>query len=130
MPELSELHREIVPKCAAKWRDLGVELKIPVHHLDAIAVNNAHHPSYSQQCCTAVIQKWMEITPNPTWTVLQKAIDSLSGLSYEGSSESKRDVIVMYELLFHFVKPVVRWQQANRPNTHLVSRHCFCPRCV
>ena len=94
MPELSELYRDIVPKYAARWRDLGVELKIPAHHLNTIAVNNVNHPLYCEQCCKAVLQKWMEVTPNPTWTVLRKTIDGLSGLSYEGSSESKRDTIV------------------------------------
>ena len=95
MPELSELHREIVPKCAARWRDLGVELKIPVDRLDIIAVNHTNHPSYSEQCCKAVLKKWMETTPNHTWTVLQKAVDGVFGLSYEVSSESKRDIIIM-----------------------------------
>ena len=91
MPELSELHREIVPKCAARWRDLGIELKIPQHHLNTIAVDNTNHPSYSEQCCKAVLQKWMEITPKPTYTTLQKAFDCLAtSLSHEGSSESKR----------------------------------------
>ena len=99
MPELSELYRDIVPKYAAKWRDLGVELKIPVHQLDCIAVNHTNHPQYSEQCCKAVLLKWMETTPNPTWTVLQKAIDGLSGLSYEESSESKRVVMISYLIL-------------------------------
>ena len=88
MPELSELHREIVPKCAARWRDLGIELKIPVHHLNTIAVDNTHHPSYSEQCCKAVLQKWMEITPKPAYSTLQKAVDCSSIVSHKRSSES------------------------------------------
>ena len=88
MPELSELHRDIVPKYAARWKDLGVELKLPVYHLNTIAVDNANHPSHSERCCKAMLQKWMEITPKPTSTILQKAIDHLS-LSREGSSKSK-----------------------------------------
>ena len=90
MPELSELHRDIVPKCAARWRDLGVELKIPVNRLDIIAVDNVNHPSYSEQCCKAVLQKWIEVTPKPTCAMLRKAVDCLSSLSHKGSSESKR----------------------------------------
>ena len=83
-PELSELHRHIVPKYAARWRDLGVQLTIPQHHLNTIAVNNTNHPSYNEQCCKAMLQKWMEITPNATWSVLQMAIDSLSDSSHYG----------------------------------------------
>ena len=98
MPELSELHRDIVPKCAARWRDLGVELKIQKCQLDAIAADNANHPSCSEQCCKAVLQKWMEITPNPTWNMIQKATDNLSSLSCGGSSEGND-----LSLCIHFV---------------------------
>ena len=75
---------------AARWRDLGIQLKIPMHHLDTIAVNHVNHPSYSQQCCKAMLQKWMEITPNATWHMLQRGIDGLMCISQEGSSESKK----------------------------------------
>ena len=88
--EVKELHRKVVPVYAARWRDLGVELGIPIPYLDTIAVDNVHHPSYSQKCCKAVLQKWMEITPEPTWNILQNAIDRLPSLSNDGSSESKK----------------------------------------
>ena len=90
MPELIELHQNIVPVYAARWRDLGVQLKIPLHHLDTIAVNYVNHPYYSQQCCKAVLQKWMEITPNATMNMLQIAIDGLTNLSQNDSSQSKK----------------------------------------
>ena len=83
-PEVSELHRHIVPKYAAKWRDLGVQLKIPEHHLNTIAVNNTNHPFYSEQCCKAMLQKWMEITPDATWSILQMATNCLSDSSHNG----------------------------------------------
>ena len=82
--EVSELHRYIVPKYAARWRDLGVQLKIPEHHLNTIATNNTNHPFYSEQCCKAMLQKWMEITPDPTWSILQMAIDCLSDSPHNG----------------------------------------------
>ena len=83
-PEVSELHRHIVPKYAARWRDLGVQLKIPDHDLDTIAANNANHNSYCQDCCKAMLKKWMELTPNATWSLLQMAIDRLSDLFHNG----------------------------------------------
>ena len=82
MPKVLELYRNIVPKYAARWRDLGLQLEIPLHHLDTIAVNYTNHPSYSEQCCKAMLQKWMEVTLNPTWSVLRMAIDSLSDSSH------------------------------------------------
>ena len=83
-PKESELHRFIVPKFAAKWRDLGVQLEIPKHNLDTIA---ADHPSQSEKCCKAMLQKWMEITPDPTWDKLQTSIFHLPGLSHNESSK-------------------------------------------
>ena len=83
-PEVSELHRYIVPKYAARWRDLGVQLKIPEHHLNTIAVNNTNHPFYSEQCCKVMLRKWMEITPDATWSILQLAIGCLSDSSHNG----------------------------------------------
>ena len=76
-PEISELHRAIVPKYAARWEDLGIQLKIPEHHLDTIAANNKNSKSYCQDCCKAMLKKWMEITPKATWSMLQKAINNL-----------------------------------------------------
>ena len=83
-PEVSELHRHIVPEYAARWRDLGVQLNIPEHHLETIAVDNIHHPSYSEQCCKAVLRKWMQITVNATWDMLYSAIDHLPHSSHDG----------------------------------------------
>ena len=71
--EISELHRSIVPKYAARWKDLGIQLKIPENHLDIIEADNKK----SQECCKAMLQKWMEITPDVTWNMLQKAISNL-----------------------------------------------------
>ena len=76
-PEISELHRSIVPQYAARWKDLGIQLKIPEHHLDTIAANNKNSQSYSQDCCKAVLKKWMKITPKATRNMLQKAINNL-----------------------------------------------------
>ena len=37
-----------------------------------------------------MLQKWIEIYPKPSWTMLQKAIDCLSSLNHEESFESKK----------------------------------------
>ena len=88
-PELSDLCKNVIPIYAARWRDLGTELKIPNHHLDIIQTNNANHPSHSERCCREMLVRWMQITPKPTWNELQKAIDDLPLISHDGSSNSK-----------------------------------------
>ena len=75
--QIADLCKTIVPKYAARWNDLGMELKIPQYHLDAIAVDKVNHPSYSVECCKAMLQKWMEITPAANWDLLQAAIENL-----------------------------------------------------
>ena len=83
-PEVSELYKDIVPKYATRWRDLGVQLKIPEHHLNTIAVDNYNHPSCSEQCCKKMLQKWMEITPKPTLNSLKMAVGNLPDSSHGG----------------------------------------------
>ena len=83
-PEILELHRHVVPKYAARWRDLGVQLKIPIGYLDEIAEDNANRPSCCRKCCKAVLQRWMEIAPDATWDMLHSAIDCLSYSSHDG----------------------------------------------
>ena len=75
--EIADLCKTVVPKHAARWKDLGMELKIPQCHLNTIAVDKVNHPSYSAECCKAMLQKWMEITPAANWDMLQAAIESL-----------------------------------------------------
>ena len=76
-PTLSELQRMIVPNYAAKWKELGELLKLPVHSLDVIAIDNKNHPYFKQQCCMAVLEMWLKRTTVPTWSIMQKAIDDL-----------------------------------------------------
>ena len=83
-----DLHRYIVPKFATRWMELGIQLEIPKYSLDAIAVNKMHHPSYSEQCCLAMLEKWIEITPNATWNILQQAIGFLPTVACNENSQS------------------------------------------
>ena len=92
-PDLSDLYKNVVPKVAARWKDLGVELNIPIHHLDIIAVDHHNHPKYSETCCQAMFQRWLQSTIKPSWDVLQKAIDNLPRLSPNGGYKSKGSFI-------------------------------------
>ena len=98
IPQLLDLYKDVVPKYAARWKDLGIALKIPHNHLDTIEIDNFRHPSHSKQCCKDILHKWMEVTPNPTWNILQKAIDGLPLLSHDGNSKSKNTMCLAYLL--------------------------------
>ena len=88
-PRFSDLYKDVVLKFATRWKDLGVELQIPMHHLEAIQLNNCHHPEHCQHCCKDMLRRWMEITPKPTWNILQKAIDNLPLISHDENPKSK-----------------------------------------
>ena len=90
VPELSDLNKIIVPKYTARWKDLGIELKILLYYLEAIEVDYVHYKSYNEQCCRAMLQKWMQMTPKPTWNKLNKAINNLPLLSHDGNTKSKK----------------------------------------
>ena len=97
IPQLVDLYKDVVPKYAARWKDLGIKLKIPQHDLNIIEADNVHHPTHAQQCCKDMLSEWMKITPNPTWNILKKAIDGLPSLSHDGNSKSKNTMG-----LFHY----------------------------
>ncbi|XP_065902698.1 uncharacterized protein [Dysidea avara] len=77
VPQLRELYRHIVPVYASVWKDLGLELEIPMYTLNAIAVDHASHPSSSTECCKAMLQKWIRMSPRPTWARLEEALGHL-----------------------------------------------------
>ena len=92
-PELSDLYKNIVPKVAARWKDLGLELNIPIHQLEIIEVDHVNHPRYNEKCCQAMFQRWLQSTIKPSWDELQKAIDNLPGLLPNGGYKSKEGFI-------------------------------------
>lgn len=78
-----------MPKVAARWKDLGQELKIPDYHLNTIEANNVHYSSHCEKCCQDMFRKWIQSTVSPSWDILQNAIDSLPRISDDGSNKSK-----------------------------------------
>ena len=48
-----------------------------MYHLDTIAEDNANREWFSEKCCKAVLKKWMESNADPTWDMLQNAINWL-----------------------------------------------------
>ena len=83
-----------MPRYAARWKELGIQLKLSTDCLDTIAINNNNHPRWGQQCCMEVLQRWMEVTTKPTWDIVKNAIDHLPdcspNLPHERSSKSKQ----------------------------------------
>ena len=77
-PHIKELHKSIVPLWAAKWRELGEELGLSQHELENISMDHAYHPHRCEECCKAVLKKWLEQDLTASWIKLNEATDSIS----------------------------------------------------
>ena len=76
-PELADLYRNIVPHCATRWESLGAELGLEQHHLALISKNNAFNPDRNEDCCKAVLEKWLNIDLLPNWGKLEDAVNTI-----------------------------------------------------
>jgi len=73
-PQLHELHKKIVPVYAAKWEDLGKGIGLSPHELDIISENHSYHPRRSEECCKAVLKKWIEKDLEASWNKIETVI--------------------------------------------------------
>ena len=74
---LKDLYDHVLRDVACKWKDLGVQLLRSDQHteLDIIEKN---HPRDVVECCKCVLKKWLDTTPNATWSQLISALKSSS----------------------------------------------------
>ena len=57
-----------------RWRDLGLEL------LDSnkiLKVIEANHPNDAEICCRVMFEKWLERTPDASWSQLVIALNNI-----------------------------------------------------
>ena len=59
---------------ATKWYELGLELVDSNKALKVIEVN--HHNDVNT-CCRVMFEKWLEKTPNASWSQLVTALDNI-----------------------------------------------------
>ena len=72
-PTSINLHFNVVREAAHKWRDLGALLGLKYSTINLIA---ADHPHDDVSCCSAVLKKWLETTPDASWNQLIRALKS------------------------------------------------------
>ena len=59
-PTFRDVYNYVVPKCAHKWRFLGVLLHFDQAELDTIFSNFRND---SEDCCRNLLSRWLEKTP-------------------------------------------------------------------
>ena len=78
-PQIKELHKKIVPLWAAKWKELGEELGLSHNELETISLNHAYHPRRCEECCKAVLRKWLDQDLTASWNKIDEATNNISG---------------------------------------------------
>ena len=70
-PKLKDINNTVVIKFATNWKQLGRNLKIVDNLLNIIEKN---HPHDSETCCSDMLNQWLDLTPNASWKLLNRAI--------------------------------------------------------
>ena len=74
-PNIKDIRNYVVPKWAAKWRQLGTQLNIDQHVMDIVECDNRND---CRSCCLKMFCKWLEINHVASWEDILTAVDSLS----------------------------------------------------
>ena len=72
-PEAFHIHRLVVTKCAANWRELGEALGIAADKLNIVA---ADFPSNCEERCKQMLRRWVREDLSATWGKLIDAVHS------------------------------------------------------
>ena len=57
-----------------RWHDLGIEL---VDSYKVLRVIEADHPHNVEACCRVMFEKWLERTPDASWSQLVTALNNI-----------------------------------------------------
>ena len=74
---MRDLNTHIVEQQAAHWERLGLELGLKDYQIGNISRDNEHNPNRSITCCRAVLERWLQEIPSPTWDKLDDALNNI-----------------------------------------------------
>ena len=72
-PKLKDVYEHVTPRCAAKWKVIGILLGMPSEALDIIEYDNRDK---AESCCNAMLKKWLQVDTTASWEKLFTAIES------------------------------------------------------
>ena len=75
---MAELFKDVAPKYAIYWEELGSKLGLQQHDIAIISKDNAHNPNRTLDCCKKMLRKWLEIDTQATWSKLKDAIATIN----------------------------------------------------
>ena len=59
---------------AAEWRQLGLQLGVPLHRLRRIQANNRNCPDFAQECLTDMFYWWLNNSHDKTYERLASGL--------------------------------------------------------
>ena len=74
MKQLREVMRIENIKIITSWRELGLELLVSNN---ALAVIKANNPNNVTACCSEMFDKWLNRTPDASWSQLVTALRNI-----------------------------------------------------
>ena len=72
-PQLKDINDYVVIKCAANWEQLGKNLNIN----ECLLSNIKKDCPRCEDCCSQMLNDWLDSTPNASWGMLLNAIDKV-----------------------------------------------------
>ena len=62
---------------AAEWKQLGLQLGVPLHRLRRIQANNSNCPDFAQECLTDMFDWWLNNGHDKTYERLARALNTI-----------------------------------------------------
>ena len=62
---------------AAEWKQLGIQLGVPMHRLRRIQANNSSYPDSTQECLTDMFDWWLNNGRDKTYERLARALNTI-----------------------------------------------------
>ena len=72
-PSTKDLQRYVVCKYASEWIDIATELGLDTSTVEIIKMDNQK----CEYCLKETLQKWLDLSPNATWKMLEVAITNV-----------------------------------------------------
>ena len=74
-PTMRDLNRYVIKKHANLWKDIGLELGLDLRLLNVIEKD---HPHQSVTCLQIVLDEWLKLTTNATWSSLEVTLTNVT----------------------------------------------------
>jgi len=126
-PKIAELYKDVAPKYAIYWEELGASLGLQKYHIDIISKNNAYNPNRALDCSKSMLKKWLEIDTKATWDKLNNAIAVLNKQGMDCNTLNIHGACDIFLSLIHICEIICAYRamHESRLNQLLLTMLCL-----